>query len=108
MIYVKDNNTEYDHENMINELTFKKLFTAGIVPIDSDMAHRAIREAAKLGRVWALEFLINEGVSVNPPCYKQFRRWQSETDIMSPLKIAQTEKHVNVIEVLEHAGAQLY
>ncbi|HEY1871303.1 MAG TPA: hypothetical protein VGG71_09605, partial [Chitinophagaceae bacterium] len=53
------------------------------------MAHYAIRRAARKGCLWALAFLIQSGVNVNPPIYKPFRRELSEEEaLMSPLDLA--------------------
>jgi hypothetical protein len=106
-IYNKNDNTFSDinlnFEDATKKLAFEKLFTTGIVPIDSDMAHYAIRESAKEGRAWALSFLIQHGVSVNPPVYKQFRIWRFKENTMSPLDLALEKNNQQAIMLLKSA-----
>jgi len=98
------------HHIYIKKFAFIKLFMQGIVPVNSEMAHYAIRCAAHYGRVWALEFLIKQGVPINPPAKKNIRRSIAhvrEEDEMSPLEIALKKNRSEAARVLQEAGAQL-
>lgn len=106
LIYVNDENLlNLSMESSIKKLAFEKIFMLGIVPKDSDMAHYALRRAASQGCVWALEFLIKNGVNVNPPIYNQFRQWLFPEDRESPLKLALDNGHSKAVDFLRNAGA---
>lgn len=106
LIYVKDDKLEsLDVDCATKKLAFEKIFLKGIVPADSDMAHYTIRRAVVYGCVWALEFLIKNGVPVNPPMYQKWRQWIFQEDVKSPLKLALEKKHDACADILRKAGA---
>ncbi len=95
-----------------DNLAFELLFSLNIVPVDSDMAHYAIRRAAQYGNLGRVKYLVDLGVSVNPPSYKPFRRWIFEEDQTSPLALATSKRfshegpHPEVEQFLKDAGAE--
>jgi hypothetical protein len=70
LIYTEDNFA--DKENYtINKIAFLSLFTSQLIKSDSELAHYSIRKATECDRLWAIKFLVSQGVTVNPPMYTQ-------------------------------------
>lgn len=111
LIYHKDDIDAHPRE-LDKKLAFEEIFKSKIVPVDSDMAHFAIRQASVFGRVWALKFLIEQGVSFNPPPYHKFRIWLNPINQLSPLELASSKfhskngPHLAAINFLTQAGAK--